>query len=944
MTALPARPGTAPRSGATAARPARGTGLLAIGLAAATCAAGIGAGTAGRAEPTAPLTRVVVSAAGAGAAGVSAAAAAVAAAGGTVLDHLPLVDGVSAELPAGTALAPGFSVVEDRPVQLASGAVASAAAPMTVRQALALGAPAQQGLGTTIAVVDTGVHAHPDLAGRLTHVDVTGSSAGAGQTSDGYGHGTFVAGVAAGDGGADGTYAGVAPGADVLDVRVAAADGSTDLVTVLAGLEQASARGADVVNLSLSSYSPLPWQVDPLTVALTRMWESGTVVVVPAGNDGPESGTITSPGIAPALLTVGALDTAGTESWTDDVVADFSARGPAPQGVAKPELVAPGRSVVSLRAHGSLVDTANPQARVGEDYFRGSGTSFATAAAAGAAAVLLAGRPELAPGLGQGAAHRHRPPGPDHRPAGRRSRRAQPGRRRGSPRPRGRVDAALQAGQGQEGHPVPRRPVAGARRARAVEAARRRAGHGRRRGRRQQLVEDAARRQGVGGPQLGRPAGRPAGRAAQGLDRPLVGRWHGPGLGRHRVGRSQLGGQQLERSQLGGEQLERSQLGRSQLGGPQLGRSQLGGSQLGRTQLGRPELGRTQLGRSQLGHGHVDRRRLGRPVGVLSRHRKGPSADTPAGPTSERQVLRAGARDSGAVDRRDAGSRARELRRVVLAAALLAVGLQLAVDAVVYDHAAVAPLQQAPAWLTMPVLMAALLCLGVAAELYAVRIRHGEAAEELTLVEAAVVACALLLPPVQAMLVPVLASIVSSLLRRRSPVKLAFNAAVVGAGSALVVAALHALSSPGVGMNLRTVAAMTVGMVAFAALNLVLVARVLATVSDVEPGQVVREGLRLSAVMALGTTGLGATAVTLASAAPALLPFSVLPAAALMFAYRAAQQETEERERSSRLLALSQVLAGRLEDDAMLESFLRLTRQAFGADVATALLCSTTTP
>jgi PAS domain S-box-containing protein len=274
------------------------------------------------------------------------------------------------------------------------------------------------------------------------------------------------------------------------------------------------------------------------------------------------------------------------------------------------------------------------------------------------------------------------------------------------------------------------------------------------------------------------------------------------------------------------------------------------------------------------------------------------------------------------------------VRRVVLLAALVAAGLQLLVGAAVHHHAAVAPLTSTPVWVTAVVLLG----VGVAAEMCAVRIRHGEAAEELTLLEAAVVASALVLPPVPALLVPVLASVGGSLLRRRGAAKLAFNASVAGAGSALVVGAVHALSTAGAGVDTRTVAAVTLGMVAFTALNLVLVARVLAAVSDVEPQRVVREGLRLSAVMALGTTGLGATAVTLAMSAPALLPFSVLPAAALTFAYRAAQQETEERERSSRLLALSQVLAGRLEDDEMLASFLRLTRQAFGADVATSLL------
>jgi PAS domain S-box-containing protein len=285
----------------------------------------------------------------------------------------------------------------------------------------------------------------------------------------------------------------------------------------------------------------------------------------------------------------------------------------------------------------------------------------------------------------------------------------------------------------------------------------------------------------------------------------------------------------------------------------------------------------------------------------------------------------------------DAG-RTRRLRHLVTAVVALALALQTAVGYAVHDSGAVVVLGSAPGWLQGPALLGLLLVLVVLADLYAVRIRHGEEAEELTLAEAAVVVCALLLPPVQAMLLPALASALCSLLRRRGGVKLLFNAAVFAAGSALVVAALHALSSAGAGMTAATALGLAVGMIAFAAVNLVLVARVLAVVGGGQPQQVVREGLRLSAVMALGTTGLGATFVTLADAAPALLPFSVLPAAAMVFAYRAAQQETEERQRSSRLLALSQVLAGRLEDDEMLDAFLRLTRQAFGADVATALL------
>jgi serine protease AprX len=393
-----ARPGPvcSARPGA-ARRPAQGTGLLttalAVALTASTCMAALGAVPAAAAPEPVP-ERVVVRVAGAGAAGVAAAASAVTAAGGSVLDRLPLVDGVSAVLPAGAVLAPGTTVLPDRPVQLSSDLDDTEGLPTsTVRETLGLGAPAGEGADTLVAVVDTGVDAqHPDLAGRVTSVDVSGAGPG-----DGYGHGTFVAGVVAGDGtSSGGRYAGVAPGADVLDVRVAGDDGSTDLVTVLRGLEVARAQGADVVNLSLSSYSPLPWQIDPLTVALTRLWLDGTLVVVPAGNDGPDAGTVTSPGSAPALLTVGALDDGGTGGRGDDGVADFSARGPAPQGVAKPELVAPGRGVVSLRADGSVIAGSHTGTLDGR-YLTASGTSFSTAATSGAAAVLLAQRGALAP-------------------------------------------------------------------------------------------------------------------------------------------------------------------------------------------------------------------------------------------------------------------------------------------------------------------------------------------------------------------------------------------------------------------------------------------------------------------------------------------------------------------------------------------------------------------
>ena len=378
------------------ARPARRPGVLLALALSATAVLSVAAPAAGPAAPAAgPLRDVVVTSTSAS---VSAVAEAVRTAGGTVRDALPLAGGVHAALPAGAVLPASFAVVDDAPLSLASGRVASSAREGTaVRDALGLGAAAGQGAGVTIAVLDTGVADSADLDGRLSHYDVSGSWDD-GEPRDPYGHGTFVAGVAAGDGtSSGGRYAGAAPGAHVLDVRVADEAGETDLSTVLRGLEKAAELGADVVNLSMSSGSPLPHQVDPLTVALDRLWARGVVVVVPTGNDGPARGSVTSPGSDPTLLTVGALDENLTADRGDDTVPAFSGRGPTLQGDAKPDLVAPGRSLVSLRAPGSTVDVAHPEAVVEGAYFRGSGTSFATAVTSGAAALLLEERPGLSP-------------------------------------------------------------------------------------------------------------------------------------------------------------------------------------------------------------------------------------------------------------------------------------------------------------------------------------------------------------------------------------------------------------------------------------------------------------------------------------------------------------------------------------------------------------------
>jgi serine protease AprX len=359
----------------------RTAALVAVALA----ATGLAAVPAG----SAPASRVVVTSV---AGDVASAARAVEAAGGRVLDRLSLIGGVSASLPAGTVLAPTFRVAPDSTLRVAGKDGATDGAVSAVRATLGLGPVAGEGAGVTVAIVDTGVADVADLRGRVEHVNVSGA-----QNGDGYGHGTFVAGLVAGDGSSsDGLYAGVAPAARVLDVKVADGEGVTNLITVLKGLQQVAGRNdVDVLNLSLSSGSPLPYQIDPLTMALDALWRRGITVVVPAGNEGPGANTVTSPGTDPTLLTAGSLDDQGTARHNDDVVPDWSGRGT--RGHAKPDLVAAGAHVVSLRAAGSVIDSGNPTARIGNDYFKGSGTSFSTAITSGAAAALLSRRSGLRP-------------------------------------------------------------------------------------------------------------------------------------------------------------------------------------------------------------------------------------------------------------------------------------------------------------------------------------------------------------------------------------------------------------------------------------------------------------------------------------------------------------------------------------------------------------------
>jgi serine protease AprX len=329
---------------------------------------------------------------------------------GTVTQDLWIVQGVAANIPAGELAAlqtePGVThVTEDAPVHIQAAQpsplhAATAVYPKVVG-ADRLWTEGIDGDGVTVAVVDTGITPVADLAGRVIGgVDFSG---GDNPYNDEFGHGTFVAGIIAGNGASsNGAYKGVAPKAKLVSIKIAGRNGASDITHVLAAIQWAVSfrndYGIRVLNLSLGTDSTQPYMLSPLDGAVERAWDAGIVVTVSSSNKGPGPGTVTKPADDPLVITVGALDDRGTPGRGDDVMAGFSGEGPtAADGLNKPDLVASGRSIIGLRVPGSKVDSAYPGSRVGSAYFKGSGTSFSTAVAAGSAALLLEREPSLTP-------------------------------------------------------------------------------------------------------------------------------------------------------------------------------------------------------------------------------------------------------------------------------------------------------------------------------------------------------------------------------------------------------------------------------------------------------------------------------------------------------------------------------------------------------------------
>jgi serine protease AprX len=343
--------------------------------------------------------------------------------GGVVNDLLGVINGVAASMSIGdvvnTSNQSNVSYISlDRPVRPMLDYTAAA---VDAQYAWSAGF---DGTGVGIAIIDSGIYPHQDLNAKNSNqsrIVYRQSFVKGGILFDDYGHGTHVAGIAASNGnssdntGAFRTFKGIAPNANLIDLRVLNASGESSDSLVIAAIQQAiqlkNKYNIRVINLSLGRPIFESCTIDPLCRAVQAAWQNGIVVVTAAGNLGRDGySTILSPGNSPYVITVGCMKTMGTYPVGDDRIASYSSRGPTfIDMTVKPDLVAPGNLVDSLLAPGSALEAAYPGNIVrpsayttapvsgGPYYFTLSGTSMATPVVSGSVALMLQKDPQLTP-------------------------------------------------------------------------------------------------------------------------------------------------------------------------------------------------------------------------------------------------------------------------------------------------------------------------------------------------------------------------------------------------------------------------------------------------------------------------------------------------------------------------------------------------------------------
>lgn len=242
------------------------------------------------------------------------------------------------------------------------------------------------GSGVGVAVLDTGIYPHEDFQNRIiAFQDIVQKRS---KLYDDNGHGTHISGIIGGAGcSSEGRYCGVAPGCNIISIKVLDRKGNGYASDVLAGLKWARENkeryGIRIVNISVGSYSKKNMNENSALVkGVNTAWDDGLVVVVAAGNQGPGSMTITTPGISRKVITVGCSDDHKEVTVMGSKMVDYSGRGPTGACICKPDVVAPGSSIISC---------SNELGR----YMVKSGTSMSTPLVSGAIALLLEKYPKM---------------------------------------------------------------------------------------------------------------------------------------------------------------------------------------------------------------------------------------------------------------------------------------------------------------------------------------------------------------------------------------------------------------------------------------------------------------------------------------------------------------------------------------------------------------------
>jgi len=356
------------------------------------------------------------------AAGSQQAAALVKACGGTVSSELPVIQGVAAWLAPGSvealSSAPGVrAVFPNRAVRMVgdgdgeeggAGRHSPATDYADVTGADLVWEQGTLGSGVSVAVLDTGISRHRGLVrdigqqkGRL--VAWKDFIQGRKNAFDPNGHGTHMAGIIANSQvGEDSEWNGMAPGVNLVGVRVLDEGGAGTYETVIQGiqwvLENRDRYNIRVMNLSLVAPPQSAYWADPLNQAVMHAWAAGISVVVAAGNGGPSPMTVGVPGNNPYAITVGAFTDSYTPGdWSDDTITPFSAAGPTLDAFVKPDLVAPGAHMVSTMMPNSTIARQHQANREANHYFSMAGTSQAAAVVSGISALMLSRSPELTP-------------------------------------------------------------------------------------------------------------------------------------------------------------------------------------------------------------------------------------------------------------------------------------------------------------------------------------------------------------------------------------------------------------------------------------------------------------------------------------------------------------------------------------------------------------------